>query len=155
MLNFTFKKIVSFGFSVVLKGSARAKNGMGFQQVWEVYVLQTYDNVLDTYTYRIQQDHDLNDDNAKGAVDQAQAFMEPQPEPEPEFPQAFLKHCPKVRANNGDEDFAECAFNSAGCGMMCENCSLHLTRPYLNNEVDREFLPQIEEYYAKCAKATV
>ena len=68
---------------------------------------------------------------------------------EPVFPKAFLKHCPQVKANGGDESMAECAFNPAGAGMMCENCSLHLTSPFIReeHEVDREFLPQIQEYY--------
>jgi hypothetical protein len=155
MLDFTFKKIASFGPETVLKGTARGKNGMGFQQVWEVYVLQGYDSVTCWYTYKIQQDHDLNDANAQRAVEQAKEFMEPSPVEEPVFPEAFLQHCPQVKSNGGDKDFAECAFNSAGCGMMCESCGLHLTRPFLDNEVDREFLPQIEEYYAKCAKTKV
>lgn len=71
----------------------------------------------------------------------------------PEFPQGFLKHCPKVafakRFYNYDnpEDAAECAFVNCGFGMKCENCELHLTRPFLNHDIDREFLPQIEQYY--------
>jgi hypothetical protein len=153
MLDFTFKVVCSFGGEAVLKGTARAKNGMGFMQVWEVYVIQMW--VLDSWTYKIQQDHDLNDANAQRAVEQAKEFLEPLPVEEPVFPEAFLQHCPKVKANGGDKDFAECAFNAAGCGMMCENCGLHLTQPFLDNEVDREFLPQIKEYYEKCAKTEV
>lgn len=70
----------------------------------------------------------------------------------PQFPQEFLKHCPKVESavRRGDEDpevFAECAFNPCGLGLMCESCKLHLTRPYTVHEVDREFLPLIERYY--------
>ena len=73
---------------------------------------------------------------------------------EPVFPEEFVKnHCPRVvnarrRGDESPEDFAECSFNSAGLGLLCENCKLHLTRPYLNNEVDREFLPQLEKFYA-------
>lgn len=72
----------------------------------------------------------------------------------PEFPQDFLRHCPKVvqAQVQGYEDpelFAECSFNRAGAGMMCENCKLHLTRPFLDHELDRKFLPKIEKYYRK------
>lgn len=54
-----------------------------------------------------------------------------------------------------DEDdmaFAECAFHQAGCGMLCEACDLHLTRPFLGHKVDEEFLPQIERYYRDLAE---
>lgn len=77
----------------------------------------------------------------------------------PVFPEAFLKHCPKVLEAKdwhgrlgveGDvEDYAECAFRPAGAGMECENCRKFLTRPFLHHEVDRQFLPQIEEFYRK------
>lgn len=82
---------------------------------------------------------------------------------QPKFPEEFVKnHCPKVLEARGwrktlnaegsdesDTDYAECAFVSAGAGMKCENCRAFLTRPFLGHEVDREFLPQIEEYYQK------
>jgi len=80
----------------------------------------------------------------------------------PEFPKEFLRHCPKVleakhwhqtlKVDEIDiEQYAECAFHSAGAGMECENCKLFLTRPFLNHELDREFLPQIEEFYRQLA----
>ena len=70
----------------------------------------------------------------------------------PEFPESFLPHCPEVKEakrNNEPkpEQAAQCAFSSAGLGLRCEHCRLHLTRPFLNHEVDREFLPLIEQYY--------
>jgi hypothetical protein len=79
---------------------------------------------------------------------------------EPVFPEKFVKnHCPRVvnarrRGFKSPEDFAECAFNPAGLGLLCEICNLHLTRPFLNNEneVDREFLPQLEHFYAERKK---
>lgn len=78
----------------------------------------------------------------------------------PEFPKDFYKHCLKVREAKywhkalnkkfeDEESYAECAFIPAGCGMKCENCNLFLTRPYLNNKTDEEFLPKIEEFYQK------
>lgn len=85
----------------------------------------------------------------------------------PVFPARFVAdHCPRVqrarreiRLASGEElnqeeavQYGECAFNGAGLGMMCENCGLHLTRPFLNYEVDREFLPQIEQYYRDVAE---
>jgi hypothetical protein len=57
---------------------------------------------------------------------------------EPVFPKEFVKnHCPRVvnarrRGDESPEDFAECSFNSAGLGLLCEICNLHLTRPYCN-----------------------
>jgi len=79
----------------------------------------------------------------------------------PTFPEEFVSsHCPKVlnarywRQHFGiggtpqdDVFYAECAFNKAGLGMKCENCRLFLTRPFENHEVDKKFLPLIEEYY--------
>lgn len=77
----------------------------------------------------------------------------------PKFPEDFYQHCPKVieakdwmniLGNKDDldpEGFAECAFARAGGGMECKVCQKHLTRPFLNHEIDREFLPQIEAYY--------
>lgn len=80
----------------------------------------------------------------------------------PVFPKEFVKnHCPKVLEARDwrkiykvpdltDEDdlaFAECAFQSAGCGMKCENCDKFLTRPFTHHKVDEEFLPKIEQYY--------
>lgn len=85
-------------------------------------------------------------------------MLEPKP---PDFPEGFYAHCPKVLEAKewgdvfcADEDtdytaFAQCAFHKAGNGLECENCRLFLTRPYLSHDVDREWLPQIEEYYAR------
>lgn len=79
----------------------------------------------------------------------------------PVFPPEFVRdHCPKVLearhwrgvygvAGTPEDDvqFAECEFQRAGCGMECENCELHLTRPFLGHKVDKKFLPLIEQYY--------
>lgn len=79
----------------------------------------------------------------------------------PVFPQEFvLNHCPQVLearewrerydvpgTPEQDTEFAECQFKQAGSGMACESCNLHLARPFLGHEVDRKFLPLIEEYY--------
>ena len=82
----------------------------------------------------------------------------------PQFPQDFVKnHCPKVleakhwrqtynvpgSSKEDDLQFAECAFRSAGVGMECENCNKFLTRPYTVHEVDRKYLPLIEDYYKR------
>src|SRR5258708_5631698 len=86
---------------------------------------------------------------------------------QPVFPFGFVAHhCPRVETARRivrrqyeeemtDEEavlHGECAFNSAGAGMMCERCGIHLTRPYLGHAVDREFLPQIEQYYRDMAE---
>ena len=80
---------------------------------------------------------------------------------EPVFPQKFVRnHCLKVLearswrkvyktegTDDDDMDFAQCAFSPAGSGLRCESCKLHLTRPYENHPVDKEFLPQLEKFY--------
>lgn len=76
---------------------------------------------------------------------------------QPEFPKDFYQHCPKaiVAAKNpeiGQEnawEFAECAFVTAGVGLRCENCNLHLTTPSCGREVDEKFLPIIKDYYKR------
>ena len=77
----------------------------------------------------------------------------------PKFPTDWYAHCPKVleakdwynRLVPNQEfdpaDHAECAFHNAGNGMECENCNRFLTRPFLNHEIDKEFLPKIEQFY--------
>lgn len=85
----------------------------------------------------------------------------------PVFPQQFImQHCTAVQearrfrrmykiqniTDQDDCDQADCQFTPAGLGLMCQTCKLHLTRPFLDNKVDAEFLPQIEEYYAKMAE---
>ena len=85
---------------------------------------------------------------------------------QPQFPQDFVRdHCWKVAEASdwrqrfrlppdpdGDMAFAECAFHSAGAGMECESCEMHLTRPFLGHEVDEKFLPLIEDYYRQMAQ---
>lgn len=84
---------------------------------------------------------------------------------QPIFPQEFVRnHCRKVLEARtwrklyqvegtieDDMNFAECAFFRAGSGMECESCRLFLTRPFTHHEVDRKYLPQIEDFYVQLA----
>ena len=77
----------------------------------------------------------------------------------PEFPKGWLDHCPQVKDAEHwhrriapqtifhKEDYAECAFIKAGCGMECEVCEKFMTRPYNGVKLDETWLPQIEKYY--------
>lgn len=83
----------------------------------------------------------------------------------PVFPAEFvLHHCPLVLEARewrdvydvpgepeDDAAFAQCAFIPAGRGQCCENCELHLTRPFCGHATDEKFLPQIEKYYEDLA----
>ena len=79
----------------------------------------------------------------------------------PEFPREFvLRHCGRVREErynrlyycgetiSDDEaaQYAECAFHSAGYGLMCENCKMHINPMPPINEHD-VFVPSIRQYY--------
>lgn len=78
----------------------------------------------------------------------------------PEFPKEFIKnHCPKVKEardwakhfkseETEFEDYAECAFHNAGCGIECESCNLFLTRP-MRTETEFKFLERIEQFYVE------
>ena len=79
----------------------------------------------------------------------------------PEFPQDWYRHCPKVKTAKrwykklatlddfDEEEHAQCEFKNAGNGKECVNCSVFLRRPFLGVELDKKFLPKIEEYYKK------
>lgn len=83
----------------------------------------------------------------------------------PKFPEEFMtRHCRKVlearhwrkvyKAEGTEADdlyFAECAFNPAGSGLACENCDLHLTRPFCGHKTDEKWLPVIEQFYKDLA----
>lgn len=85
----------------------------------------------------------------------------------PVFPKDWYQHCPNVleakhwheklkleeKFTNQDlEEYAECDFRDAGIGKECENCGIFLTRPFLNHDLDKEFLPKIERYYREMEK---
>ena len=77
----------------------------------------------------------------------------------PEFPKDFLPHCYKVqvakewhkrldRMDRFDpEDWCECEFHKAGAGLECQ-CGMFLTRPFNGHQLDEEFLPKLEKFYA-------
>ncbi len=86
----------------------------------------------------------------------------------PVFPAVFVEnHCPQVlearhwrqhfekskEKDESDNDYAECAFVSAGSGLKCENCQLFLTKPIQyksENYIDaiKEYYRQSDLYYA-------
>ena len=77
----------------------------------------------------------------------------------PDFPEEFIREaCPRVehyrrRGDENPEDWAECNFEKAGLGLMCQSCKLHLTRPFIHYEKDRKWLTVLEKYYNDCEKA--